>query len=182
MSTTYEETIYDYLTQPENYRAAKQIAGQIGTLDERLAHDFWQEVQRAVQQQLAAEGWEVLLSLPDWFSVRRPGWERMGVNCDALRGRPDFGLHCSASVYDRAKVDALLQAAGVREQEGMKGNTAEWPCYRPLTSHDFREQATMERILPANRQAAVSEMVDTVVGFVKKYGPVLDRIHQEANL
>ena len=180
---TYDQEVFNYLTETENYRSAKQVASQIGQIDDKLRSDFWQGVKESVIAKLLdadAGNWEVNLSVDgDWFSVHRPGWESLGVNLDQLAGRPDFGIHCPSSVYDRTKVDELI--AAIKQAEGMSKKTDQWPCFRAI-DFDFRQQATLESILPSRKAVAVEHIAGRFEEFIKKYGSVLDRIETETKL
>ncbi|MDF7810917.1 hypothetical protein [Hymenobacter sp. YC55] len=179
---TYDDEIYTYLTQPENYRSAKQIASQLGAVDERLIIDFWQALKVELEQQLSSTGFEVELITGELFSVHQSAWNGMGLGCDFLNTEPDMGIHCDPDEFDRAKVDVLLDAAKVRQKENMSKRSDPWPCYRHLTEYDFRQQQTLERILPGRREESIKNMAALFTDFIDKYGDLLNRINKEARI
>ena len=181
---TYGQEVFNYLTETENYRSAKQVASQIGQIDDKLRSDFWQAVKESVINKMQNAGvgnWEVDLSLSDqWFSVHRKGWESFGVNVDQLFGRPDFGIDCASNAYDRVKVNELIDP--IKKAEGFGDrNVNHWPIYRAI-GLDFSQQATLESILPERRAGTVERVAGLFEDFIKKYSVVLDRIESEAKL
>lgn len=179
---SYDDEIYAYLTQPVNYRSAKQIASQLGAVDEKLLTDFWLAVKAELRQRLPVSEWDIDLEKGNWFSIHWPVWKHMGLNCDSLHTVPDFGLHCDPKEYDRSIIDQILDETGIRQKENMLKRTDPWPCYRHLSEYDFRQQQTMERILPDRREETVKSMVALFTDFVEKHGAVLDRIDKEARV
>jgi len=160
MENTYELEVFTYLTQPENYRAAKQIANQLGAVDDKLRTDFWQGIKKNVADNLELvekDGWVVSLDYAgQWFSVHRKDWKHLGVNLDQLQGRPDFGIHCSRDVYERVTVDELITT--LKQNERMSRSSAAWPCFRAM-DFDFRQQSTLENLLPERRDSTIELLI-----------------------
>ncbi|TYZ12705.1 hypothetical protein FY528_05290 [Hymenobacter lutimineralis] len=181
MSSSYTDAVYEYLAQPENYRAAKQIASQLSAVDDRLVQNFWREVQQELLQRLEPSGWLVQLRFPNDFTVLRASWQKLGLRFEDLRGNPYFGVWCSEKVFNRVLVNERL--IDLKEKEGKGSNPTEgWPWYRTLSGYRFYEGATLERILPAHRALAVKDIADMVERFVTEYGVSLDRVDRETRL
>ncbi|GAA4361823.1 hypothetical protein GCM10023185_29120 [Hymenobacter saemangeumensis] len=181
---TYDQEVFNYLTQVENYRSAKQVASQLSQIDNKLRTDFWNEVRENITTKLNslnAGPWKVDLTLQGSGGLKayQPEWEDFGINLDLLSSRPDFGIYCPLTAYDREKVNTLIVPIILAER--MTSKTNYWPCYRAI-SFDFSQQSTLESILPARRGETIDAIAGLFEEFVNKYLSVLENIAREAKI
>lgn len=175
----YEQEVFNYITQLENYRSAKEISNQIGRIDQELIRIFWQDVKDKITDSIVAAGWNIDLSFPNsWLSIHRSEWNHLGINCDQLKGTPDLGIHAPEDIYDRGTVNSILEPLRQSEENGGKP-THGWPYYSRL-GFDFSQPATLESILPANKEDTVTKASTTMLRFFNKYAGLLEQIEKEA--
>ena len=178
---TYDNEVFNYLTQPDNYRAAKEISGRIGDIDQKLIRSFWPILTDKVNSLITGTGWVVKFSEEDeWFSIHRPDWQNLGINCDEIYGIPDLGIHAPEEHFDRIKVDAILEHL-IKSMGRSAKSTSAWPFYYKL-GINFYEPATLESILPTNRAEKIAEVSDKISTFFKNYSGLLNRIEKEARI
>jgi hypothetical protein len=179
--TIYDKEVFNYLTQPANYRAAKEIAEQMGRIDQELKQEFWEKVADKILQSISPTGWTVELSYSDeWLSVHRVEWQNLGINCDQLSGVPDLGIHAPNDVFNRATVNTLLEPLISAEGKSRKP-TDGWPYYNKL-GPDFYQSSSLESILPDNREDIITRVSERILSFFNLYSPLLDKIATEAQI
>lgn len=176
--SNYDKEIFNYLTQPENYRAAKEITDQMGRIDEELIRIFWKSLAAKLYVELTATRWQIDLDYPNYLSIHRDGWEHLGINCDQLNTVPDLGIHAPNDVYDRDTVNKLLEPLFLAEG-GRRKPTEGWPYFNRL-SFDFYQASTLESILPANREESLTRASTMICKFFNNYSAIVDRIEREA--
>jgi hypothetical protein len=179
--TTYDKEVFNYLTQPANYRAAKEIAEQMGRIDQELKQEFWEKVTDKIIQSISHTDWEVDLSYSDeWLSIHRVGWQGLGINCDQLSGIPDLGINASNDIFNRTAVNSILEPLILAEGKSRKP-TDGWPYYNKL-GPDFYQSSSLESILPDNREDTIARVSEKILNFFKLYSPLLDKIATEAQI
>jgi hypothetical protein len=173
MTNSYDQEIYNFFTEPDNYRASKNIVANISEVENEVKKDFWKQIENNVVEYVQVYDWKVDNKFPGWFGIHKEHSPHIGISFDNLAGRPDFGIFGSKDIYERNDFNNKIKE--VKSKYNMKGYSDAWPCYR-FIGHDFNQQNTIENILPGNRSAMVEEMTTTIKLFFNDCREIIEEI------
>ncbi len=145
----YDKDLFLYVTDSENYIAAKDLAEIIPAIDEQLINDFWGEVSKHYVE----SGWSFKLENQDFTLEKSTTWQYFVI----CKERLDIGIRKKANEIDswqnQENVKSLVTAWGYPK------NNDVWPCWKPFPNLDFTQKRNLFRILPSKRHIFLSELL-----------------------
>jgi hypothetical protein len=183
MSTSvFEEEIYQYLTEPQNFTTAWEITQEFKGVQDRVYEEFWGMVLKK------------LSSLPDGFTVTfpndtfvhpyssiwifPPGHQFVGIGVSGFITKVFLGVLIHTN-HHKAK-EAARNYLSAREGLFPNMKPTDWWFGRQDTPFNFGQIDDIEKILPANREATAQELVDLLKGFYEEYGEHLAAMEEKA--
>ena len=172
MTDPYEEELFKFFTQPENFDTMLKVAAQAQGIKLQLVHRFWDLTKEKIATKLAEmpQDYQVAYS-GDWNQrynklwVYHPEWHRgepypiMSVAFENIHveSHPYVGvhLHYDNKVFD---MDALKQT--IKEYVTLKSykidNNRYWSVWR-LLNLNFSQPDSLKRLLPGQVDSTVEE-------------------------
>jgi len=172
----FEEEIFDYLTEEDNFRPAYEIHQFFPEVKKKLITDFWNLVSKSLKIKTNDTNWEVEIydNIFDRYS-------KMGLHLDnqynkdlrvifeRLHGNVYYGLWINKKSTDLnvPKInDYANTIEGLKEIESP--NNAYWLGSAYL-DQDFQNLHTLESILPDKREILVDEYSNLLFEFAEDF-------------
>ena len=171
MSNMYETEVYNYLSKPANFLAAREINRHFDAVCDRIFKEFWGMVYKKLEVLSQEKDFVLDPARPASFVERyasihiRPKEDfAVRVAVSDLTTKPFFGLSINKddTRLDRAQVKAYLAQEAVKFANK---TPTDWWYGRDAPVRNFFEDGDMERILPENRAAEVDNMANEIVQF-----------------
>ena len=161
----YNNDLFLYFTDPENYLPAKDLTEIIPAIDEQLINDFWSEISKRYVE----PGWSFKLENQDFVLEKRSTWQYFVI----CKERLDIGIRKKAN-----EIDSWQNHENVKSlvaDWGYPKNSDGWPCWKPFPSLDFTQKRNLFRILPATRDIFLLELLNEM----KKLEGYCEEINQK---
>ncbi len=194
MKNRYEEEIFQFFTQPENFETMLKVADQAETVCKRLIQQFWAEVEAGLKEALSNAGndWRVCFS-DNWeyrwnkLWVYRQEWcqvENYPVISVAFediqpRRQPYLGVHIGFDnkAFDGVNIKKdIVNLRALKEYKTDSNNY--WAVWKNLP-FQLEGYESLVRLLPENRkQTSQNVLKDTLelLGLVKdEVNPLIEK-------
>jgi hypothetical protein len=172
--STIDDEMYDYLTEPENYKAAKDVSDLLNRIVEpRLNKEFFFEVRRQLKIKLNES---MNNELKDYVvdesveTLNKSNWNGVTIS----RENDDLGIKIDIDLINRDKVMELLVEKNSGGRLGEK-ETLWWPCYH---QNHFNCVGDFFNKLPKTRETKISELANIIFNYVEKATVVCDEINK----
>jgi hypothetical protein len=165
----YDDEMYKYLTTPENYKAAKEVAELLNKVNKRLEEEFWDEVGKQFVEKIEKEIKYQDYSASEPLSVKRSNWDGVKISSDMY----DYGICIDTNKIEKEKVVPFLSQKNSEHHLGDNGSEP-WPCY----FENYLSFGEFINILPENRETKISELVNLIFKYIEAATDVCDEINK----
>lgn len=168
----YDKEMFIYLTQPQNYKAAKTISQILSNdVEPRLDTEFWKLVNEQLYLLLKDSiNKELNLVIDESVeNIKKTDWKGVSISRDTN----DIGIKIDLSLIDRSRVMELLYQKDPQKHLGDK-ETQPWPRYfhNCLTGvGDYFSK------LPTTRETKISEYANIIFNYIEKATNICDEIN-----
>lgn len=183
----YKQKIFDYLATEENFKLANSMANYLKEFKIQAIADFWPLVEVKLKERLKIEKddfWSVHITgsfTNDYtrlemynalWCTENEDFPLMSVAIEKLgRNNSFYGVWVNSSKEYSPKYDLDRVRKEAQQLEVAKGFTIDKHQYWPFWKHsnlNFDDENDMIRILPANRQATIDEIAESLYALAKE--------------
>lgn len=180
----FEEKVYELVTQPDNWRVAKEVNDRMWYVKDRLFKDFWNELKQSLESRLDLNEWQVRMAIENayeenkynndsGFCITHPSWKGLfHIGFGNLR-YGYIGVWCDS---DSNKITNALyeQFANELTNKYIKLTKDEkwFPGWYGVDN--FEDWSTLDQILPSNRKAFIDKYTDMLLDLKDKAKPIID--------
>jgi hypothetical protein len=176
--------MYNFLTIPDNYKAAKEVSDLISNVNERLVTEFWAEVWQKLEvrlKDLANEKANIYTVKDDrskqsLVHICKPNWDGVSISCEIHPNDFDLGIYIDTTKINIAAARQLVEQKD-KDKLGLQPSSECWPCW--INSPSYVEYLN---ILPKTRETKVSELEEIFFNYVKIASDVCDEIGKQSNI
>lgn len=177
---TYLDEMYDYLTRPENYQSALELAENVKVINKRLEEEFWKIVTDELK--LKVENYpynrdRLVFKREGWFKITKEGWDYYYI-----AGKfQTIGMSRKDEMFriegEKEIIKTVLQEENYRWNIG-QGQDLGWICGR-IFIRTFETGDQMMKILPAKRRGEINSAVDEYLSYIGRLIPICDKINEK---
>lgn len=181
---TYMDEMYDYLTIPENYNNAMDLAENLSLIEQKLRDEFWEKVTDELQIR-TNKFQEKESSTPkftrkendrdcEWFQIRKDDWEFYIISTD----KEDVGINMKKGLENELacnqdKIKEIIE----RKENDLVYRKAEWICWRTFNNYRFQSKGERIKLLPSLRESTIGECAEIIFAYVSKLIKVCDEVN-----
>lgn len=179
MKDKYNEAVYDFFTEPHNFRTMVEVASHRDELSKKIILEFWNDVKALVEAKYPKnQGWKVAFNKPyTEFWVYNKSWGENGdeavvsIGIDDIQygGKPNVGIFVDNTkfFFDCKQIAVSLRKISELDKYEDEDDSI-WIKWQFLP-FDFTEHKNLVEILPSTKQPAldkvteiISEMLDAI--------------------
>lgn len=177
----YEEKMYAFLTEPDNFRGLVKSVELWDMVREQLLVEFWEMVYEELQR-LPGKNSDWIIECSEDFSesyssifLYKQAWytEETGVHIcvdvtQLVADNPYYGvwIEPQSSLFHTLRIkEALAGSVWIRETGFRQDRNAQWALFKNLDLYNIHEPETLEQLLPTNRESLVKEAANTLYSF-----------------
>jgi hypothetical protein len=186
--SAYEKELYDFLTQPENFKGMMLAAAQAEMVKRNLLREFWNEFEQAMISKLQSQStWKVIIvnksAHPiDWkMRIFKTNWnpQKLFEVCwgyEIENGKLFYGLINNQDQARHPIIREKLDAEPGDWKSELSGRPTAWyPAWNweglQLTTNEAYEQ-----LLPNARIARIEDNVQRTADFLERVSKTVDKI------
>ena len=182
ITKTYIDEMYDYLTIPENYNNAMDLAENLSLIEQKLRDEFWQKVTDEIRIQTAEFETKGLMNLKfitkeidrdcEWFQIMKDDWEFYFISTD----KEDVGIKMKNGLQNElaCKQEQVKQ---IIERNNLRYIKPEWICWKTFDSYKFQKKDEKMKILPISRENLINECAGIIFDYVSKVIKACDEVN-----
>lgn len=176
ITETYNDKMYEFLTNAENYKAAKDLSNNLENVNKRLKDEFKEEVIKLLRmkteqfQHMDDKSLKFITKNEDrncrWFEIKNDDWEYYYISTEGndvgIRMMPDKRgeLACKENFIKQ-------EIENRKEVTGNFGNL-NWIVWETYTKYAFQNNDEIIRLLPSVREKIIIECSDEIFLYVEK--------------
>lgn len=181
--SAFDEKMYEFITQPDNWQVAKEIYDRMPAVKEQVVNEFWEKVEINI-----ASG----LNLNEWKVVKIEKYEKYNGDFGLCVTRPPWNglFHIGFGQRNSQTYLAVWSDSAVKEVQGLHEQLAndlskldhrlqkdeQWFPAWFYTGDNFGEWSTTDRILPHNRNVMVEKYISMLFELTEKAKVVIDDV------
>jgi len=184
---TYTDTIFQYLTDPQNYYSAMDLVENMSQVDQRLRDEFWEQVTSILHAKLNVlqrSSFQYLQFLSnyegikcEWFEIRNSDWKFYYISTDG----EDIGIRImEEKIFSLKSYEQIIKEEidHFKKETGGYQNMV-WVCWKKF--HNYRFQTKIEKvgILPCNRENTIADCANTIFIYLEHIIKVCDIINKK---
>lgn len=181
---TYNEEMFDYLTQKDNYELAIELAQNITTINVQLKNEFWEkvtnELERKVKNQENIDGNQLDFIREDyWFRIEIESWKY----CVVAGGFQTIGIKLKDSFNNiketKKVIEVIVQDFKVQV---IKNRDLLWICQDVFTERLFPTNIAnneIKKILPSRREEEINAAVNEYYSSIEKWILICNTINKK---
>ena len=167
---TFNQKLYNYLTEIENYKHAKEIEAKMPEIDKKLRDEFWNAVVFSKIKDIQANEKyndyivDKVNDMNSYSQIRifKENWKHLTI-CFEAKG--EFGsssetiyyaIQINMDFYDFNKIKGILHAENT-DLPHLAEEEKRWICWE-YVSDDFKNIGSLLKIIPHNRQNLANEL------------------------
>jgi hypothetical protein len=186
----YEQEIFNFLTQRENFEAMLKVNNHFGMVKDNLLQNFWNLVATKLQEkirELPLPNWRLinpqkkdrndakLLIYKDSWKLQNETHPFVGVASEHLYTNAYYGVWCnmhSKSIDNPKLKDAL---SDLRNRLNFKVDTNWWPLW-VHGQYNFSSDTYITYILPDRVDTAAEEYAECLISLLPDASKVIDDV------
>ncbi len=182
--STYDDEIFNYLTEVKNYKLVQEIVDIKPKLDARLKKEFIQFFLEKLKQ-LIKEPYEIIIEEYESniieIKIKKNFWKDLSIGLEIinLSNFRDYGI---CMIKENFKMDKLTDI--INQYEKIKKNlhpdNPNWLSYKnfDFIINDF-DSDSMLKILPNNREQFAIEIAKHLISYTQELEPLLEQIQKQ---
>lgn len=172
MKDKYNEAVYDFFTEPDNFRTMVDVASHRDGLTKKIIQDFWSDVKTLIEVKLPkGRGWKVEFEKPyedfwiynkSWGGIGDDAVVSIGIDDISYGGKPNVAILVDNynTLFNFKKIARSLR--DIPELDKYDDiNDPMWIKWQFLP-FDFAEHKNLVEILPATKQPALDKVVEII--------------------
>jgi hypothetical protein len=179
---TYDDAMYNYLTIPDNYQAAKEVSELLSKVNERLKKEFWGDVKQKLEIRLKelTNDQERSYVVEDMvMKIYRKNWDGVSISREnSSNNNFDLGIKIDTKKKNIAMARQLIEQKD-KDNLGLQLFSQIWPCWITIP---FNSDGDFLNKLPNTRETKVSELVERFFNYVKIASDVCEEIGKQSNI
>jgi hypothetical protein len=174
---SYEEELYKYLTQEENFKIIYELKEKFPIFREKLISDFWDILKRKIEQGCKDE-WELIFMKNanksekqleiynghSFIGIKRQEWANLAIAYEDENEIISLGIR---KFFDKDNSNDKIVINKYLNKVSSNNATTLWP-YWIYTDINFNEIGTLCKILPERIDQTTSELTDSIFALANK--------------
>jgi len=191
MDKSYNDEMYQYLTEIENYTVAADLVDNLKKVEQTLRDEFWEIVTKNIKDNFenAKINSQLNLSvitkydevtndtkLPDWFEIFNADWEYYIVTTE----KEDIGIRRKNNNMEELKlyepnIRVIIQRDAIIDNY----RNFNWPCWKTFNNYRFNNKVDYINILPSRRESKVIQCTNQITEYLNVLIKACDTINTE---
>jgi hypothetical protein len=171
MINTYNDDMYNYLTEAQNYTHAQELSENLAQVDKRLRDEFWEEVTELLKMRISENYDFKFISKQEdanceWFQIIKNDWGFYYISTDG----EDIGI----KMIESKKGILGYKESIIKEQIEMKSSqigtykNLNWLCWKTFNNYRFQTKEAKMQILPHARSFKVKDCANDIYNYLEK--------------
>ena len=169
----YDDEMYKYLIQTENYLSAKQVVNLYSAINERLKNEFWNIIKRELNAKFLeyekSSNWKFSEN-KRYFSISK--WDGVYISYDFHEDNA-IGITIEKSRFNRDEIYKLIEEQGEKLGKLDKENEL-WPCWKGF-KNELKDE-NLEIILPDKRNKQIKKVITDILEYIVFAEPICEQI------
>jgi hypothetical protein len=178
MTTIYEDTIYEYLTIPENYKSTESLLHEFKNVTERLISEFWSELKEFIKKKTQGEGWGIeengLEGVNDIF-LKQDAWKGIFVVLNPDVNGINYCIYIIDGQLDRVEINKLADAN--TSDLGEVHCDMPWLCWESKSDYGISLPLEPYKILPTYRIAKIESIASDFISYANRHKSLCDEFN-----
>jgi hypothetical protein len=174
MSGSYNDEMYQYFINEENYKKALDLIGVVNNFEMRLRDEFWQLVTNRIDDLISTDNTCHFNRDEGWFTVKKDDWKYCYITTD----NEDVGIRSKDTERGIIELEKSIVKALVEKNELIRRfeNTT-WVCWKRFNYYRYDLRENKPKILPSVRVSEVKKCADDIYAYLVELIRVSDEVN-----